>query len=441
MDTLASNGAARDVGLRMAQIQDTSAQDRPIERSRFGRPLLLFSGLLVTALVVSWVLMPRYRRWFDAEASFARERLRFAQVERGTLIRDLSVEGRIVASSYPTLYSRAQGTIELFARAGEPVEEGKLLARITSPELDNRLLQEASNLAALEAELSSQQVTARTTKLRNEQDIELKKLRRDAADRELERAQRSYDEGLVDERELERRRDEAAIARLEFQHAQTVAELEGESLDHGIRTKRSQVESQRLIHEESKRRLDELDILSPVAGVIGTVSVDPRDIVIPNQELLTVIDLSAFEIEISIPETFADDVSPGIEAEITHEGRQYVGMISSVAPEVNNSLVEGRVVFRGEQPTTLRQNQRVSTRIILSAKDDVLKVKRGPFLESGGGRRIYVVDGDMAVATAIVTGARSLTEVEIVSGLELGDTIVISDTSRFEGAETVLLRE
>ena len=70
-----------------------------------------------------------------------------------------------------------------------------------------------------------------------------------------------------------------------------------------------------------------------------------------------------------------------------------------------------------------------------------MKVRRGPFLESGGGRLIYVLDGDLVLARSIVTGTRSLTEVEIVSGLDVGDTIVISDTSRFDGAASVLLRD
>jgi HlyD family secretion protein len=51
-----------------------------------------------------------------------------------------------------------------------------------------------------------------------------------------------------------------------------------------------------------------------------------------------------------------------------------------------------------------------------------------------------VVDGDLALRTELVTGARSLTEIEVVSGLVEGDSIVISDTSRFAGAEAILLR-
>jgi HlyD family secretion protein len=425
----------------MAQIQDTSGQDRVIEHRGLSRPTVVALGVLVIVLGAAAPFYSKFERWFRAEASFDRERLRTAQVERGTLVRDLSVEGRIVASSYPTLYSPAQGTISLLVKAGEPVVAGQRLAHITSPEIENERRQEESNLAALEAELSSQEVTTRSTNLTNQQDVELKALQMDAARREAERAERSHAEGLTDERELEERHDASAIADLEHRHALQFAELEIERLEHELVNKRNQAQRQRLVLEDVERRLEELEITAPVDGVVGSLSVDPRDIVIKNQVLMTVIDLSAFEIEISIPETYADDILPGVAAEILHEGTAYVGMVSSVAPEVQNSTVEGRVVFRGDQPTTLRQSQRVSTRIILSSRADVLKLRRGPFMESGGGSTAYLVQGGFAVSTAIETGTRSLTEVEIISGLNVGDTVIISDTNRFEGAETVLLRE
>jgi len=176
-----------------------------------------------------------------------------------------------------------------------------------------------------------------------------------------------------------------------------------------------------------------------VDGVIGTVNVDPRDQVSTNQALLTVIDLSAFEIKIDIPETYADEIGPGIATEITYENKAYEGMVTAVAPEVNNSLVTGTVVFTAELPHGLRQNQRVSTRIILSTRTDVVKVRRGPFLESGGGRKAYVVEQGMARLRPIRTGTISLTEVEVLAGLTEGETIIISDISRFQEAETVLL--
>jgi HlyD family secretion protein len=425
----------------MAQIQDTSAQDRPVVRRGLKRSTVFLLGTFGIAALALVRYGPALSRWSRAEQSFERARLRFAAVERGTLVRDLSVEGRIVASSYPSLYSPARGTVTLFVTAGEGVEEGQLLARIESPDLESELVQQAASLAALESELSFRRVTNDTTKLRSAQDVDLKSLREQAAVRELERTERSFAEGLVDERTLERTRDEAAIAKLEHEHAVRVAALEQESLDHGLENQLKQVERQRAVVEQSRRRVAELEITSPVPGVIGTLAVDPRDIVIANQELMTVIDLSAFEIAIQVPEAFADEIELGVAAEIIHEGRTWTGMVSSIAPEVANSLVEGRVVFQGEQPATLKQNQRVSTRILLSSKADVLKLRRGPFLESGGGRSCYVVQGELALARPIETGIRSLTEVEILSGLDVGELVVISDTTRFEGAETVLVRE
>jgi len=182
-------------------------------------------------------------------------------------------------------------------------------------------------------------------------------------------------------------------------------------------------------------------VLSPVDGVVGSISVNPEDNVTRDQQLMAVIDLSAFEIEIDIPENYADDIAVGAEAEITYEGRIYGGRVSSVSPEVTGSLVEGRIVFGDDLPQGLKQNQRVSTRIILSSKENVLKVRRGPYLEAGGGRKIYRVEGDLATQQSVTVGVTSITEVEILGGLEEGDTIVISDTSRFRDAKSILLRD
>ena len=219
------------------------------------------------------------------------------------------------------------------------------------------------------------------------------------------------------------------------------ARLQRETLKHSLRNTEKQLERERLILEEARRRVRELDVLSPVDGVVGSISVNPEDTVTQNQQLMTVIDLSAFEIEIDIPENYADDISIGAEAEITYQGRIYKGQVSSVSPEVTGSLVEGRIVFGEDLPQGLKQNQRVSTRIILSSKDNVLKARRGPYLEAGGGRKIYIVEGDLATQRSVTVGATSITEVEILSGLEEGDTIVISDTSRFQDAKSILLRK
>jgi HlyD family secretion protein len=99
------------------------------------------------------------------------------------------------------------------------------------------------------------------------------------------------------------------------------------------------------------------------------------------------------------------------------------------------------VAFTEVPPTGLRQNQRVETRLILDSRENVLKIPRGPFLESLGGRQAYVVENGVATLKPIRAGSVSVTEVEITSGLNEGDEIVLSDLTRFEGAKSILLRD
>ena len=158
-----------------------------------------------------------------------------------------------------------------------------------------------------------------------------------------------------------------------------------------------------------------------------------------NAPLLTVVDLSALEIEVQVSEVFAHDLSVGMPAEINDASGKYVGEVSAVSPEVVNSQVTGRVRFGDKKPAGLRQNQQLTTRILIDEHPNVLMVDRGPFVDTGAGRVAYVVHGDVAERTAIQVGATSLNAVEIVSGLKEGDRIVISGTDEFKGAQRVAL--
>lgn len=102
-------------------IADTSGQDVLLTpKSRTRRALLAaVAAVAVTALTV-WIVVPGLQRWSQAEASVVRERLRLATVARGDFVRDVSVQGRVVAAVSPTLYATQDGTITFFVEAGGP---------------------------------------------------------------------------------------------------------------------------------------------------------------------------------------------------------------------------------------------------------------------------------------------------------------------------------
>jgi len=141
-----------------------------------------------------------------------------------------------------------------------------------------------------------------------------------------------------------------------------------------------------------------------------------------------------------VAENYASDLVPGTGADILYEGKTYPGKVTALSPEIRDSQVKGTLVFDGEMPPGLRQSQRVSVRMLLERKAAVLKLPRGPFVEAGGGRHAYVVEDGVASRREIQVGAMSVSEVEVVRGLKAGDQVVVSDTSIFEGAKTVLIR-
>src|SRR6185295_13453158 len=114
-----------------------------------------------------------------------------------------------------------------------------------------------------------------------------------------------------------------------------------------------------------------------------------RASVAANAPVITVVDLGAFELEIRVPDSFARDLAGGMPAEITSAATKYNARVRSVSPEVVDGTVATRLEFVDQRPEHLRQNQRLGARILIEAKQNVLKVERGGFVDAGGGHSAY----------------------------------------------------
>jgi len=419
-------------------IRDTSAQDvfrEPRKKlARLWKPALAMAVLLVLA-GVAWSAISR---WMGSDVSIPAERIRTAVVERGPLVRDVNVQGRIIAAVSPTLYSPAAGTITLEVQAGDPVQTGQVLAWLESPEVQSEYERESAGLASSKAEFERQKIQARKDRVRSQQVIDLAQVKLTAAQREMRRAEQSIQIQAISQIDYERYSDDLATAEVEFRHAQQDAELEIERQEFELRTKQLAVEQQQLLVDNLKRRVDELTIRSSVAGIVGNIVVDQKAVVAANQPLITVVDLRAFEVEVRIPEAYADDLGIGMPAEIQYNAVTYPGKLTSLSPEVVNSEVIGRIRFAGENPPGLRQNQRVTARVVMDQLENVLTLQRGAFTDSGGGRIAFVINEDgMARRRNITLGVRSVSRVEIIDGLQEGEEVVISSIGEFQDKDVI----
>ena len=425
------------------RIRDTSAQDNAIKpatsaQRRIPKSWLIGGGAaLVLLALIAWVASG----WMSGGRSYDAARIRIAEVTRGDLVRDISAEGRVIAANSPTLYAIAAGTVSLKVVAGDVVKKGQALAEIDSPELRSKLAQEGSTLASMEAEASRALLDAQITRSTAVKLLDQAQIERTAAQRDLERYQRAYEGGAVSQNEYAKAQDELKKADIGLAAARKDSGLQGEGAGLDSRNKRLLADRQRAVVAELQRQVDALTVRAPFDGQIGQVQIPQGTIVVANGPILSVVDLSMFEVEIKVPESFARDLAIGMPAQIASNGVQYAAQVSAVSPEVVNGEVNARLRFAdGKQPPGLRQSQRLSARIVLDTRPNVLMVERGSFVEQGGGF-VYVVNGSQAVRRPVQTGVSSLSAVEIVSGLQAGEKIVVSGSDQFDDAESVRVNQ
>ena len=431
------------------KIADTSGQDTlVIPTQNNNKRTWLIVGLVVVAVLTFALLKPALSNWSQSDHSVSANRIRIATVSRGDFVRDLSVQGRVVAAVSPRLYSPAQGTISFEVDAGDSVSKDQVLAVIDSPELTNEFKQQQSALQRLQMELDRERIQSAKEALINQKSVDLAKVALTAADREKRRADKAFESKSISAIDFEKAQDDLENAKLVYQHAVKDAELNLQSLDFEVKSRELLVQRQFLLVDELSRKVDELTLRSPVNGIVGNLAVEQKNQVAKNQPILSVVDLSEFELEVDIPESYADDLAIGMAAEVSLNGELHQAKLVTISPEITNNQVTGRVRFAElnpdgsiRQPQGLRQNQRLTTRILMENKANVLLVQRGQFLESGNGRIAYVVREGLAQKTTITTGARSLANVEIIAGLQEGDNIIISGTEQFDGAQSVLITQ
>lgn len=418
-------------------IRDTSAQDQLLDtgaRQRRRRWLLIGGAIVLVAVIA--LLVPWLKRALSVDASVSASRLSFASVERGPFVRDVAAEGRVVAAVSPTLYAYSPGDVTLKVHAGDTVKKGQVLALIDSPELKNKLLQEQSALAGMEVDYERAKIDARQKRLELQKAVDNAKVEETAAKRELQRNHEAFAKGAVPKMDVDSAQDAKEKADITLLHAQKDMNLNADSLDFDIRAKKLIRDKQALLVKDYQRQVDDLNVKSPVNGQVGQIFIAPRATVAKDAKLLTVIDLSALEVEVKVPESFARDLGVNMPAMISGNGNDWKGSVSAISPEVVDGQVAARVRFDDaeKKPQHLRQNQRLSVRIVLDHQDNALTVARGSFVDESGGRYAYVVRDGMAVKTPVQLGPSSIDKVEILKGLKPGDKVVISGTDNFNGA-------
>jgi HlyD family secretion protein len=393
--------------------------------------------LLAVAITVG-VLVMTVLKLAGTAKSVDRSQLTIATVTRGTFTREVEADGQVVAAVSPTLYATAIGTVTLKVHAGDAVSKGETMAVLDSPALTASLTQEEATLESdrldwQRAQLEAQSKLAQLQQLHKQAEVD-----EATVQRTLDRSREAYKLGSYTELQMLKAQDDLQKAQFGLALAKLNYEQQPGQNRFDIGSKRALLDRQQALVADLRRQVAALQIVSPVDGRVGSVQVADRATVAKDVALLTVIDLSALEVQIQVPESLVRDLAPGMAADIEGDGRRWRGGVSAVSPQVVDGQVVTRVRFTGDKPQGLRQNQRMSVRILIDRRENVLTVDRGTFMDQDSGFA-YVVHGNIAQRQPVRLGAASIEKVQILGGLSVGEQVVVSGADAFNGAERVVM--
>jgi HlyD family secretion protein len=422
-------------------IADTQSQDQIVLAPNKNLPKKLIIILLVI-LTLLYVSFPTLSQWYSSIPSVDSDSLTIDSVIRGELVRDVAVSGKAVAANAPQLYNTEKGQITLLAKPGETVLQNQIVARLVSPELDALIKQQESTLEQLSINSNRGILEDKVAQLDLESNMNTAQSALNVAKREKQRAEISFKKQIISEIDWMKSQDTLADANLFFQHAKKRVDLAKERLDFERKNRDFLVKKQQLILNELVRRHQALEIKAPLNGVVGNWLVAQKNTLVANTAIMTIVDLSKYEAELSVPEFYADDLGLGLVVAMQISGQQITGEIIAISPEIKGNQVKVRAKLTSSIDIQLRQNQRINARIEFEKKSNVLMVKRGAFIGALAAQFAFIkLDDNTAKKIAITTGAKSVEYVELISGVAENDQIIISDYQDFNHADEIHLTD
>lgn len=374
--------------------------------------------------------------------SAARSELRFATVERGTLVASIPAQGRLAPAFEEQLLAPVEGrVVRVLKRPGDTIHRDEAIL-----ELDLAAAQ--SDLARLDDRVARARHLQRQLELDSGREVAEIERRLAEAELDLEAAgvvlaqrTRLAADGLMSEGErlaaqVERKKAELVVGELRGAvlavRAARDERLGGGALDLAI------VEKER---DELARKLAVATTRSDRDGIVTFVLADEGALVRPGDVVARVADLGAFRLEATAAELHAPRLAPGLAVSFeAAPGERLSGRIARVDPTLADASVRFTALLDRPDHSALRNALRVDVDVVLDERAAVLKVQRPAFSTAGARQQIFVVAGARLERRPATFGLAGRDEIEILSGLAEGDRIVVSDTSSFAHFEHLDLR-
>ncbi|OKL38789.1 efflux RND transporter periplasmic adaptor subunit [Pontibacter flavimaris] len=371
----------------------------------------------------------------------SRSEIRTAVVERGPVVATLSASGVVVPEHEQAITSPIQARIEQVVRnAGEQVKPGDQVLL-----LDRSFTQLAYDKLKDEQQLNQH----KSVQMRLQLDKKLNSLESQLAIKRMN--VKSLQARLEDEQYLLKigggTQEQVKQAELNLKIAQQeLAQLE---LDIESERKLLRADEQELRYtlamngrslEELERKMQQAEVRATRPGVVTWVKNEIGSSVNTGEVIARLADLSSFRVQASISDAFADQLHVGGDAITRINNTDLKGSIVAIEPSVKNGTVTFYVALEEKSHQLLRPSLRVDLFVTTASKNDALRIKNGPYFNSGSPDNVFVLREDELVQVPARTGMSNTDFVELENGAQPGDVVVISDMKDFEHVQKVRLK-
>ncbi|MCH8807576.1 MAG: HlyD family efflux transporter periplasmic adaptor subunit [Planctomycetes bacterium] len=407
-------------------------------RRRIVRGVWMVVGLAAVAAITLGL-----SRLKPAAPSVDRATLFLGQVKRGEMLREVRGTGNLVPEIVWFIPATTAGRVEkILVLPGKTVEADTVLIELSNPQLQLEAVDAEWKLKAAEASFKSLEVRLQDEQLALEASAARVEADYNEASLLLDVNQELFDNGLISERNL--RLTQVRVNELKKLNAIEMKRLalRDSSQEARLADQRARVEQARALSGLRTEQLDLLHVRAGTPGVLEQMQVQVGEQVAAGTTLAKVTDPTKLKAVLRVPETQAREVRIGQIASIDTRSAVAPGRVVRIDPAVQNGTVAVDISFDGPLPEGARPDLSVIGNIEIERMDDVLYVGRPVYGQEQATVGLFKIlpDTSEAVRVKVQLGRSSVNTIEIVSGLVVGDTIVLSDMSQWDEFDRLRLK-
>ncbi len=363
-------------------------------------------------------------------------------VKRGSMLRNVRGLGTLVPEDIRWIAAVTSGRVEKrLIQQGTQVTPETVLLELSNPELDQSVMEADSQLNSSLAEYQNKRVELETQLLNQQAAAATVEADFVQANLTLEANEQLAKEGLVSNLILKQSRGRAAELTTRFELEKKRIAINTEAVKTQLAVSQAQLDQRKALAQLRRQQKDQLRVRAGMYGVLQQMVVEVGQQVAPGANLARVADMKKLKAQVRVPETQLKDMAIGQVASIDTRNGVVAGRVTRIDPAAENGTVTVDVALEGTLPPGARPDMSVEGTIELERLESVLYVQRPAFGQEKSTITLFKLDPDekSAVRTRVSLGRQSVTTIEIVDGLKIGDKVILSDTSQWDNVDRVRL--